>query len=67
MDSGRWSPKPGESSHLMEAREIEQLLRTLHQSWEEGELKQALKRVEELFPSGTYSQRKKKYKKPMNT
>nr|KAG5687425.1 hypothetical protein BaRGS_019824 [Batillaria attramentaria] len=30
VDSGRWSPKPGESSGLMEAKEVEHLLRTLH-------------------------------------
>ncbi|KAK7465037.1 hypothetical protein BaRGS_00037776 [Batillaria attramentaria] len=51
VDSGRWSPKPGESSGLMEAKEVEHLLRTLRQSWEHDELKQALTRVQELFPT----------------
>ena len=49
-DSGRWSPKPGDSSQMTEAREVEHLLRTLHQSWEHDELRAALLRVQELFP-----------------
>ncbi|XP_076448668.1 uncharacterized protein LOC143285291 [Babylonia areolata] len=49
-DSGRWSPKPGDSSQMMEAREVEHLLRTLHQSWEHDELHRVLCRVQELFP-----------------
>ena len=49
-DSGRWSPKPVDSSQMMEAREVEHLLRTLHQSWEHDELQRALLRVLELFP-----------------
>ncbi|XP_025107353.1 leucine-rich repeat serine/threonine-protein kinase 2-like isoform X2 [Pomacea canaliculata] len=50
VDSGRWSPKPGEPSHLTEAREVEHLLRTLNSSWEHDELKRSLARVEQLFP-----------------
>ncbi|XP_070193267.1 leucine-rich repeat serine/threonine-protein kinase 2-like isoform X2 [Littorina saxatilis] len=51
-DSGRWSPKPGagDTSQMMEAKEVEHLLRTLHQSWEHDELRTALLRVQELFP-----------------
>lgn len=55
VDSGRWSPKPGEPSHLTEAREVEHLLRTLNSSWEHDELKRSLARVEQLFPICRYS------------
>ena len=49
-NSGPWSPEPGDSSQMMEAREVEHLLRTLHQSLEHDEVCNALLRVQELFP-----------------
>lgn len=49
-NSGPWSPEPGDLSQMMEAREVEHLLRTLHQSLEHDEVRSALLRVQELFP-----------------
>jgi hypothetical protein len=50
-DSGQWSPQSGDGpSQMMEAKEVEHLLRTLHQSWDHGEVRSAMMRVSDLFP-----------------